>query len=282
MQTTIAEQRMLMFKEQLTFEKAQEVALAKKLDAFGSLTKLTSFLSKPKDEEFTLLYSEHRYEPFWHVKGQFKYEYDRTTTYNWPVSGVEVKKVTIEGKEYEVVDGKISIKGLDYCNEEDQPEVLVEGITGDRKNSLSDYFTYESNIINKDDLAKIDTSKIIVIPPTARVSALVNEMLASSVKAIQADNIYEESVEITNIDLYYRPVYAFQVNWATKAKDVVIQVDGLTGAVSFGTPLFKQYLGKALDRDFLFDVGADVAGMVLPGGSIAVKVAKKYMDNKKK
>jgi hypothetical protein len=38
----------------------------------------------------------------------------------------------------------------------------------------------------------------------------------------------------------------------------------------------------ALDRDFLFDIGADAAGMFIPGGSIAVKAAKKVIDAKKR
>ena len=41
-------------------------------------------------------------------------------------------------------------------------------------------------------------------------------------------------------------------------------------------------LGKALDPDFLFDIGADAAGVLIPGGSIAVKVARKYIASKKK
>jgi hypothetical protein len=40
-------------------------------------------------------------------------------------------------------------------------------------------------------------------------------------------------------------------------------------------------MGKVLDTGFLFDLGADAAGMLIPGGSIAVKVAKKYFDSKK-
>jgi hypothetical protein len=34
-------------------------------------------------------------------------------------------------------------------------------------------------------------------------------------------------------------------------------------------------------RILLFDLGADAAGLLILGGSIAVKVAKKYIDNRK-
>ena len=59
-----------------------------------------------------------------------------------------------------------------------------------------------------------------------------------------------------------------------------MELDGVTGAISSGSRVFTEYLGKALDQDFLFDIGADAAGMLVPGGSIAVKAARKYMSKK--
>jgi tRNA nucleotidyltransferase/poly(A) polymerase len=40
--------------------------------------------------------------------------------------------------------------------------------------------------------------------------------------------------------------------------------------MSTGNRTFNEYLGKVLDINFLFDVGADAAGILIPGGSIAV------------
>jgi hypothetical protein len=36
------------------------------------------------------------------------------------------------------------------------------------------------------------------------------------------------------------------------------------------------------NRDVLFDVGADTVGLFVPGGSIAVKIAKAAIDSNKK
>jgi hypothetical protein len=36
-----------------------------------------------------------------------------------------------------------------------------------------------------------------------------------------------------------------------------------------------------LDKNSLFDLGAGAAGLLIPGGSIAVKVARKVIDRKK-
>ena len=102
------------------------------------------------------------------------------------------------------------------------------------------------------------------------------------IKGIQADKIIEENVSVECVDLYYRPVYAFKFLWKPKNKEAIVEVNGLTGEVGTGVRTFSEYLGKILDQNFLFDVGADAAGMLIPGGSIAVKIAKKYIDNRKK
>ncbi len=282
MQTTIADERILIFKDQITAEQAKDIAWSKKVDAFGTIKKLTSLLSRPNEEDFKIIYSEHNYQPIWHVKGSFSYVYDRKTSYLWPVREKEVKKISINKIEYSVVNGQVEVDAIDHCVEEEQLESIVNGITTEKQPSLSKYFSFGSNIATSEHLEKMSRDNIIIIPPKARVSALVNEVLSNSIKVIHADKIFEEKIEISNVDLYYRPVYAFQVHWVSKNKEIVIEVDGLTGEVSFGNKLFKEYLGKAIDINFLFDLGADAAGMFVPGGSIAVKIAKKYIDSKKK
>jgi hypothetical protein len=103
-------------------------------------------------------------------------------------------------------------------------------------------------------------------------------MLSKLIKGIQADRIKEEIINVPSVDLYYRPVYAFQYRWKSKGKEAIVEVDSLTGMVRSGNRIFREYLGKVVDQNFLFDVGADIAGLLLPGGSIAVKVVKKCID----
>jgi len=64
MQIEVANQRILLLKDQISPAQSKDIAWQKKLSAFDTLSKMTSFLSKPKDDDFTLTYSEHRYEPF--------------------------------------------------------------------------------------------------------------------------------------------------------------------------------------------------------------------------
>ena len=281
MDFSIADQRALVFKIKIPFAEAESLAWTKKIDAFGTVDKFTSFLTKPKDDDFQVLYKEHRYVPFWHVLAHAHYVYDRTTHHHWPVSDPEVKSITLENRDYPATDGHIVIDVLEHSEQSQHEEVFMEGISGDKSDSLSHYLDFAAEVVSGDINTLVEPGAIIV-PPKARASAIVRETLAKTIKGIQADKIFEETIELKNIDLYYRPIYAFQYRWGSKAKEAIVEIDGLTGKVSFGQKTFKEYLGKTLDQSFLFDIGADVAGSLIPGGSIAVKLVKKAIDSHKK
>lgn len=279
MDLTFADQRILIFPTQLTFDDAQDKAWSKKMDAFGTITKLVGFLNKPQDSDFELVYKEYRYEPFWHVVATAKYVYERNTGYEVRVSGTEVKSVTYSGTDFDVVNGHIHLNVLEHCQQIENEEVLVDGVTGKSEKNLKQYLSLSPKQVT-DSIEKEAGENSILIPPQVRISAIMRDSLAKMIKGIQADKIIEETLKVECVDLYYHPVYAFKYMWKSKAKEAIILVDGLTGNVSVGDRVFKEYLGKMLDKNFLFDLGADAAGVLIPGGSIAVKIAKKYVDSK--
>jgi len=281
MQIEVANQRILLLKDQLSREQAKDIAWQKKLGAFNTLAKVTSFLSKPKDEDFALTYSEHRYEPFWHVISTARYEYTRTTNYQVPSSGKEVKTVTLHDTKYDVMNGHIHVPVLEYCLQEERDEKVLDGITGKDAPKMQQYLTMTPTEITGQLKDEVDADAIL-IPPQARISAIMRDSLSKMITGIQADTIIEEKVEVSRVDLYYRPVYAFKYFWTSKQKEAIIEIDGLTGEFRAGSRVFTEYLGKALDQSFLFDIGADAVGIFVPGGSIAVKAAKKYIDGRAK
>jgi len=280
MQIEVASQRMLLLKDQITAEDAKSRAWQKKLNAFDAFSKVSSFLARPKDEDFTLTYSEHRYEPFWHVIATARYEYTRTTNYQVAASGKEVKKVTIHDNGYEVLNGHIHVPVLEYCLQEERDENIVDGLTGKPAPQLRQYFSITPHEVAGQLRDEVEPDAILV-PPQARISALMRDSLSKMITGIQADTILEEKVEVSRVDLYYRPVYAFRYSWASKQKEAILEVDALTGETRAGNRVFAEYFGKVLDQNFLFDIGADAIGMVVPGGGIAVKAAKKYMDTRR-
>lgn len=280
MDIRVADQRILLFADQVSAEDAKQLSWEKKTSAFDALSKMTSFLSRPKDDDFELLYSEHRYQPFWHVIAKAKYVYDRTAQYQIAPNGNEVQSVTLEKTDYVVTNGHIHVSVMEHCSQDEQDEVYVDGVTGKNNPELASYLSLSPKVAT-DKLEKLVTKGSIVVPPQARVSAIMRDALSKMIKGIQADKILEEQVEVQCVDLYYHPVYAFQYKWKSKNKVAIVEIDGVTGAVGSGNRTFNEYLGKVLDKDFLFDLGADAAGMLIPGGNIAVKVAKRYIDKKK-
>ncbi len=76
------------------------------------------------------------------------------------------------------------------------------------------------------------------------------------------------------LDLYYRPVYAFQYVWQAKDKRATVEVDGLTGEFKPTGKAFGSQLKRVLNRDMLLELGADIVGLVVPGASIALKLTK--------
>lgn len=280
MEIKVADQRILLFSDQITAESAKKIAWEKKLDAFGTLHKVTSFLSRPTDDDFELRYTEHRYQPFWHVVAHARYVYDRSSAYQVPVSGREVQAVTHHEQKFDVTNGHIHLPVMEHCIQEEQEEVFVNGVSGKQDSTLTRYLALSPKVMTGELEAHVEKDAILV-PPQARVSAIVRDSLSKMIKGIQADTILEESVEVTCVDLYYHPIYAYRYKWKSKDKEAILEVDGMTGEAGVGTRIFDEYMGRMLERNFLFDIGADAAGLLVPGGSVAVKLAKKYIDSQK-
>ncbi len=282
MDLKIAKERILVIKDQISQEQAEEKAIAKKVDAFGTLNKLAGLFSKPDPNDFEIVYREHRYQPFWHISSQAHYVYDRSSNYQIEVKHSEVKKVTVEGKDYEVNNAHLHIPVMEHCAQDLSEEVLIDGISGSKNKSLKEYINKDITLVEGDKLNDVTGKEAVVVPPQTRVSGIIREMLAQMIKGIEADTIFEENIEICTIDLYYRPVFSFQFLWKSKNKKAILDIDAITGETQAGTRTFNEFAGQVLDRDFLFDIGADFTGMFIPGGSIAIKAAKKFIDSNKK
>jgi hypothetical protein len=278
MEIAVADERALLLTEQLSLDQAEGRAWSKKTEAFGALAKMTSLLQRPKDEDFKLVYKEHRYQPFWHVVCSARYVYERRRQYPLAMSGPEVEAVTLEGTRYQAVNGLVTLSGWEHCREEAHQEAFVEGITGEKIPALAEYCKFAAIEISVEDLDDLAPEGTIIVPPQARASAIVREALAGMIKSVQADRILDEHVEVERVDLYYRPVYAFQYRWLPKEKEAVMEYDALTGSLQGGGKTFQQHLGKVLDPDFLFDVGIDTIDLLVPGGGIAIKLARKGID----
>ena len=277
MEVTLATERLFLLEERLTIDEIQQRAMDRRTQALGSL------LQRPKPEEVTLVNKQRRLEPFWHVAGHATYVYERNRDYSVPASAPDVEGLTINGTRY---DGQVAgtgrsfrVAAREHCRAEFRHEAFVDGLTGSPvAEGLTLVSGPRSEVTDPETMAAGDT---IAVPPEHRASYVVRQLMSEIMKPVQADSVLEESVTLETTDLFYRPIWAFEFAWQAKGKQTIVEIDSITGQTRAGRALVGQIKGM-LNRDLLFDVGADTVGLFVPGGSVAVKLAKAAIDKNKK
>jgi len=273
MDIQLAEQKIFALSEKITVEKARLRAMDKRTTLFTSGVNV--LLQRIKPEEVELLAMQRRWEPFWNVVCTTHLVYDRTRKFTVPVTGPEVQSITLQETDYPVVNRSITLAAVEHCREENRQQMFFEGVSGeaqDLANLMSDDRTEVTDLA---EFAARDNA--IVVPPEIRASFVMRQALQVMLKPVQADVIFEEVVTVEAIDLYYRPIFAFEFRWKPKDKTAVAEFDGITGDMRNAKSL-RQQMNIPISRDALFDIGADTIGMIVPGGNIAVKLAKVAID----
>jgi len=278
MDIQLGSERIFALDDRLGFEEVRQRAMDRRSHAFGS--GLGSLLQRPKSEDIELVGSQRRLEPFWHVACRALYVYERAREYKVTASAPEVREVTVLGTTYPVADGgpaarTFTVPALEHCREEFVHESHADGGTGARVPDAAAVMGATKREIT--DPTTLAVEGTVVVPPQHRASFIVRQLLAEMLKPIQSDRMIEESLVLENTDLYYRPIWAFEFHWKPKDKRGVVEIDAITGEVRQGESLRPQ-LAKMITRDALFDIGADTVGLLVPGGSIAVKVARAALD----
>jgi hypothetical protein len=245
---------------------------------------LGALFSRAKPEELNLITAENRVEPFWLLAASSRTAYDRTHTYTVSTGGAEVKHVTLFGQELPAISQPkgapaFTFTGIEHCIQELHTQQTFDAITG----AKVDLLKYINN--PKTEIADISTfapEGVLVVPPQVKANAVVRQVTAEVVQPVQnVQAIHEERVDIETVDLNFRPMYAFEYEWAAKNKRVVIEFDPLTGDMHSGGKRWTDQIKGLLTRDLIFDVTADAFGTIVPGGSIAVKLIKAVVDRKK-
>jgi hypothetical protein len=273
----LADEHLYVLDDRLTPEDVRQRAMDRRTAAFGG--GLGGLLQRPRPEDIELVASQHRLEPFWHVACEARYVYDRSRTYPVPASGPEVRGLTIYDREHEVTPGAptgtFSLPAVEHCREEFSGELFVDAVSGAATADGPSIITNPKRELG--DLGSLEDGETIVVPPEQRASYVVRQLLGTMMKPVQADRMDEESLTVRQVDLYYRPWYAFEFFWKPKNKRAIVELDGVTGETRPGQALFVR-VSKMVNRDTLFDLGADSVGLLIPGGSLAVKVAKIAID----
>jgi hypothetical protein len=278
MQVELAEERVFLLKDRFSMELAEGRAWTKRIEAFGTMAKVAGLLARPRDEEFEVVYRERRLQPFWRLAVSAVCAYERARDFPVKVNP-EVQSVTLLGQAFGVANQQFTVRGLESCREETRREALIDGLTKTANPALGTYLQYESVQIDAAALAAVTAEGTVVVPPEARASLVVRDVVASAIGKIDADKVLEEVVRVEAVDLFYRPVYAFRYRRA--GKEAIVEFDALTGEVHTGGVTFEEHFGKVLDPSFLLDVGAETLNFVLPGANLAKMVLVKGMQMRK-
>jgi len=281
MDIALAEQHIFVVDDRLTSEDIRQRAMDRRTSAFGS--GLGNLLQRPKVDDIELAGIQHRLEPFWHVGGRALYVYDRARDYTVPASGAEVREITVRGETHPVRvaagHGSFVLPTIEHCRDEFREDLYIDGVSGAPVTDATTLLGGAKREVT--DLVTAADSNTVVVPPTQHASSLVRQLLALMLKPVQADTITEESMKLEHIDLYYRPWWAFEFLWKPKEKRGVVEIDALTGLMRQGQALVPK-LQRMVTGDVLFDIGADTVGLLVPGGGIAVKVARLAIDQRHK
>lgn len=278
MEIQLGSERIFVLQEREGVEVLRQRAMDRRTQSFGS--GLGSLLQRPRAEDVVLVASQRRLEPFWHVAGRARYVYERSRDYAVVAGAPEVREVTVLGTTFPVAESgqaarTFTLPTIEHCREEIAHELDADARTGAKVNDAAAVLAGPRDEIS--DPATLAADETIVVPPEHRASFVVRQLLAEMLKPVQADRVIEESLTLETIDLCYRPIWAFEFHWQSKDKRGVVEIDAVTGAVRQGGSLLPQ-LSKMVTRDALFDIGADTIGLLVPGGSIAVKVARAALD----
>jgi hypothetical protein len=281
MEISLAEEHAYYFVPQLSLEIARDRIEKKKTTLVAGM--FGTLISRPNPADIQEISIENRLEPFWMVTVASRTSYDRQQTYTIPIKGEEVREVTVLGQKL-LIGSKgnpsLTLNGIEHCVEERRVTRFYDGLSG-QKTDLSRYQTFAKTEIT--DLANFVPAGTLVIPPEMRATAIVRQVLGEVIQPVsKAQIIHEERVDIEAIELNFRPVYAFEYEWASKGKRVVVEFDALLGDIRSGGKKWSDQIKGILTRDLFFDVTADAIGMIVPGGSIAVKLVKAVVDRGKK
>jgi hypothetical protein len=275
MDIQLADQHIYRLDDRLTPEEIRQRAMDRRTGAFGS--GLENIFSRPKPDDIELIDSQRRLEPFWHVGCNAVYVYERSHEYTVQASGAQVQAVTVHGEDHPISQGgSFTIPTTEHSREEYRQALFLDGVTGA---AVADAATIVGSPRHEvTDLEALAAEADIVVPPEQRASFVVRQLLTGMLKPLQADVVHEESITFEQIDLYYRPWWAFEFHWKVKDKKGVVELDAVTGQLRNSQALMAR-LSRTVSRDSLFDIGADTVSLLVPGGGIAVKVAKMAIDH---
>jgi hypothetical protein len=281
MEISLAEEHAYYFIPQISLDAARDRVEKKKTSVVAGM--FGTLITRPNPADIRLISTENRLEPFWVVTASSHTSYDRQQVYTVPVKGEEVQEVTIFGHRMRLNSTRspsFTVNGIEHCVEEHHVTHFFDGLTG-QKYDLNRFQRFSKTEIA--DLENFALEGVLIVPAHMKASAIIRQVMSEVVQPVsKAQIIHDERVDIEALELNFRPVYAFEYEWASKGKRVVVEFDALLGDSRTGGRKWSEDIKGILTHDLFFDVTADAVGLLVPGGGIAVKLVKAVVDRGRK
>ncbi|PKL45602.1 MAG: hypothetical protein CVV41_00980 [Candidatus Riflebacteria bacterium HGW-Riflebacteria-1] len=270
---TTGETGLYSFEPIISPEQAQQIAEENKKGSIGFFSRL---IYRPKPEEIQLTFCEQRLHPFWHIECEASLDYIRSRPLSLDLED-QVSEIKIGDQLFKSTKKRVDLTVEERCLVKQAINRFVDATTGTHVDFSETLKKGKARALIIDEPVK-DGFKII--PARIRASILIRDIIFAFMKPIQALEIIAQGLKISRLNLYFRPVYAFEFNWVGRDQKVIFEIDGVTGKLSEGHSSAEKS-SETISEAKLFDIGADALGLVIPGGEIAAKLAAAFLGKKK-
>jgi hypothetical protein len=258
-------QQILVFNDVYNESAARSQADVEKTGAFGLAAKVKLW-DRPKEADVTLVSSEKRFEPFWNIKAGRQLKFDVKTTYTVKASNPYALSTTVLDQRLDIpVNRNVVLTALEYCEKRVE---LSEYFPGFKKSSANK--TPPEYVAKFNYQPLTDEAGLMLIPPEVSAVFIAQEIKKRLMEPVEAATMHEDALELHELLLYYRPVYAFEYAWRDKRG--VVEIDALTGNVNKEGMMLVNKARGMMTRDTLVDIGAELANALVPGGGVIVKL----------
>ncbi|MBF0502903.1 MAG: HEAT repeat domain-containing protein [Candidatus Riflebacteria bacterium] len=266
------EQKIFLLVPRISTREARKLALKHRQDVFKSISNI---FSTPPTEEIELTYSETRMEPFWHVKAKSVVDFTSSKVIDIPV-GNGISEVKAGEVYYSASHGLAKIPLLEHGIQEMHREYFFDAHSGSKTDS-GKFLSFRAREIKA--IHELRSDNVIIVSAKFKASRIIRELINEMHQPVPAEEINDEHLFLQCINLYYRPIHAFEFLWKTRGEKGVLEIDGLTGDLAPGKT-FRQMVEEILDEETLFELGTKAAGFMIPGSDIAIKIARRLFRKK--
>ena len=259
------QEQIFVFSDVYNESAARSQAEVEKTGAFGWAAK-AKLRDRPKESEVTLVASEKRYEPFWNIRASRHVKFEVDTNYTAKASNPHALHTTILGQKLDFPPGlSITLTAKEYCEKRVE---LSEFFAGFKKNNAS--LSLPAYVAKFQHQPSNNEAEPKLLLPEITQAFLSQEIKKRLMEPVDASTILDDALELHEILLYYRPVYAFEYAWRDKRG--VVEIDALTGNVNKEGSMLVSKARDMMTRETLLDIGAELANSLVPGGGVLVKL----------